>query len=286
MQDGAQKALANAFADYIDVSSSFYVQGGDITSTPSGTGTSHTLTAGVVCLAGEFMPLQATAGPLLQSASQVVFIVIQDTGIDAYPVPNTDGQVDYVKRQRVAVLTVGAAYPTGSFSVAMPRKTDLDMQRLKGRVVPKGGILPYFGAMTNFDATGLGLVNTPAEGWAVCNGMNGTIDMRGLVPLGATNVPNSGAPAIYEGVAAGATDAGAAIGQDDRVLAPNNLPAHTHQYSDSVVTWPSGSGVEDGGGLDPTNVNATGTSLPNVTTNDPISVRQSSRALVFIQSIL
>lgn len=284
MQDSAQKALANAFADYIAVTDSFYVQGGELTSTPSGTGTSHVLADGVVCLAGEFMPL--VGGTVLQAASQVVYLAIQDTGIDTYPVPNTDGQVDFVMRERKAVMQVGVAYPVGSFSLSMQRKADIDMLRLKGRVVPKGSILPYFGTMANFDATGLGLVGTVSEGWAICNGLNGTLDMRGMVPMGATNVPSSGAPGLYIGVADGPTNAGDAVGDDGAVIAANNLPAHTHPYSDSYVTWPGGSGVSGGGSYSPTNVNASGVSGPNATANDPISVRQSSRALVFIQNVI
>lgn len=282
MQDAAQKALANAFADYIAVTDSFYVQGGLITETPSGTATNYTITEGVVCLAGEFMPL--VGGTVLKSASQVVYLSIQDTGIDIYPVPNTDGQVDHVMRERKAVMQVGVAFPAESFSLNLQRKADIDMLRLKGRVVPKGGILPYFGAMTNFDATGLGLAGTPSEGWAVCNGLNGTIDMRGLVPIGATNVPSSGAGVMYEGASEGTTNAGEALGSDKTVIAANNLPPHSHPYLDSHV---GGSGSEvDGTDGDYPRVDLSRTTGPNVTTNDPISVRQAGRALVFIQSIV
>lgn len=281
MQAAAQKALANAFDDYIAVTDSFYVQGGELTSVPSGTGTQHTITPGVVCLAGEFMPLDG--GHVLQAASQVVFLSIVDTGIDVYPVPNMDGQVDHVMRDRKAVMQVGVAYPVGSFSLALQRKGDIDMLRLRGRVVPKGSILPYFGSMTNFDATGLGLAGTPSEGWAVCNGLNGTIDMRGLVPIGATNVPSSGAGAPYEGVAPGAVNAGDPIGADHVVIAANNLPEHTHPYTYQVL---GDSGTEfpwDNGARRQTVTGATGN---NTTPNDPIDVRQASRALVFIQSIV
>lgn len=281
MQDSAQKALANAFADYIAVTDSFYVQGGELTSTPSGTGTSHVLADGVVCLAGEFMPL--VGGTVLQAASQVVYLAIQDTGIDTYPVPNTDGQVDFVMRERKAVMQVGVAYPVGSFSLSMQRKADIDMLRLKGRVVPKGSILPYFGTMANFDATGLGLVGTPSEGWAVCNGLNGTVDMRGFVPLGATNVPSSGAGDPYEGVAPGAVNAGDPIGSDRVVIGANNLPEHTHPYTYMVVGDTGNEFPWDSGARRQT---VTGTTGNNATPNDPIDVRQASRALVFIQSIV
>jgi len=284
MQGGIQRTLADAFADYMAVTDSFFVQGGEVTEAPSGSGVEYTITDGVVCLAGEFMPL--VGGTVLKSAAQVVYLSIQDNGVDDYPVPNLDGQVDHVMRERKAVMQVGLTLPVGSFALNLARKAEIDMQRLKGRIVPKGGILPYFGSMANFDATGLGLGGTPAEGWAVCNGLNGTVDMRGLVPLGATNVPSSGAGALYEGVSPGVTNAGDAVGNDGAIIGANNLPEHTHPYSDSYVSWPSGSGVDGGGSYNPTNVSATGATGANATTNDPISVRQASRALVFIQSII
>lgn len=282
MQDAVQKTLANAFHDYIAISDSFYVEGGAITQTPSGTATIYDITAGVVCIRGEFMPLQSAIG-LTKAASQVVYLTVEDTGVDVYPDANIDGQVDYVMRERKAVLQVGMAYPVGSVAINLPRKSDLDMARLRGRVVPKGGILPYFGPMNVFDGTGKGLVGTAVEGWAVCNGLNNTIDMRGLVPVGATNVPNSGAGAMYDGVAAGATNAGDAIGNDGVTIAANNLPAHTHPYSNWKGVWHAQwDGGGDGGYDASAPVENTGS---NVTTNDPISVRQASRALVFIQSI-
>ncbi|HQY04108.1 MAG: hypothetical protein IPH00_16490 [Flavobacteriales bacterium] len=284
MQDAAQKALANAFADYIAVTDSFYVQGGEITEVVAGTGMNYTITDGVVCLAGEFMPLVGST--VLKSASQVVFLSVQDTGIDTYPTPNTDGQVDHVMRERKAVMQVGVAFPTGSFSLNLQRKSTIDMLRLKGRVVPKGGILPYFGTMAGFDATGLGISGTPSEGWAVCNGMNGTLDMRGMVPMGATNVPSSGAGSLFAGVGA-PSDAGEATGADGVQIAANNLPAHTHPYNDRTRNYNgSGSGVSGGSSLDYTPVDDIRTSQPNATTNDPVSVRQASRSLVFIQSIV
>lgn len=281
-QDAVQKTLGNAFGDYIAISDSFYVDGGAISEAPVGTATQYSITAGVVCVRGEFMPLGG--GHVTKSASQVVYLAVEDTGIDVYPDANTDGQVDYVMRSRRAVMQVGVAYPVDSVSINLPRKSDIDMARLRGRVVPKGGILPYFGSMANFDATGLGLTGTPGEGWAVCNGLNGTLDMRGLVPLGATNVPSSGAGVMYEGASEGTTNAGEALGSDKTVIAANNLPPHSHPYLDSHV---GGSGSEvDGTDGDYPRVDLSRATGPNATPNDPISVRQASRALVFIQSII
>jgi hypothetical protein len=284
-QDAAQKTLANAFDDYIAITDSFYVQGGEITEAPVVSATDYTITAGVVCIRGEFMPLDA--GAVTKAASQVVYLIVQDVGVDVYPDANTDGQVDYVMRDRKAIIQVGVAYPADSVSINIARKSDLDMARLKGRVVPKGGILPYFGPMNLFTATGKGLVGTAVEGWAVCNGLNDTIDMRGMVPLGATNVPSSGAGSVYGGVMPGPVNAGDAVGGDMVQLDANNLPAHNHPYVDRMrETSAQGSGVDTGGGLQLNAVGPTYQTGDNATTNDPIDVRQASRALVFIQSVV
>jgi hypothetical protein len=51
--------------------------------------------------------------------------------------------------------------------------------------VPIGAIIPYAGPTAGkFDATGLGLSNTDVCGFALCNGNNGTVDMREQVPVG------------------------------------------------------------------------------------------------------
>lgn len=286
MQDSVQQALANSFADYIAVTNSFYVQGGEITEVPSGTGVIYTITDGVVCFDGEFMPL--VGGTLLKSASQLVYLSIQDTGVDMYPVANVDGQVDHVMRERKAVMQVGVAYPSGSFSLGIQRKTTIDMLRLAGRVVPKGGILPYFGTMSYFDAdTGAGGIGTPMQGWHVCNGLDDTVDLRGLVPFGATNVPNTGADPLYEGVATEVTNMGDVVGADKVTIGPNHLPAHKHAYSDSYRDHgPTGSGLETGTGLTAPVAQASGMTANNVTTNDLLDVRQAGRALVFIQSMV
>lgn len=281
MQDAFQRSLRDAFADYIAISDSFVVDGCLLTETPVGSATQYAMTAGTVCLRGEFLPVAAQSATV--PASQVVYFIIDDQPIDPFPDVNIDGQVDYVMRQRTAKMQQGVAYPASSVSLAIPRKSDLDMLRLKGRVVPKGGILPYFGSMSGFDATGLGITGTSVEGFAVCNGMNGTVDLRGMVPMGATNVPSSGAGALFAGVA-GPSDAGDALGADETQLAANNLPAHTHPYVDEIVSYSeSGPVGGQGGGGRPLVSRVTS---PNVTTNDPFSVRQSSRALVFIQSIV
>ncbi len=68
--------------------------------------------------------------------------------------------------------------------------------------VPLGGIIPYGGATAGlFDSTGLGLSNTEMCGWALCNGANGTRDLRELVPVcaGAGVMGGGTLPSVADG---------------------------------------------------------------------------------------
>jgi microcystin-dependent protein len=57
-------------------------------------------------------------------------------------------------------------------------------------VVPQGGVIMWTGNPTgNFDASGLGLGRF--AGWALCNGRNGTTDLRGRFTVGLTNLDNT-----------------------------------------------------------------------------------------------
>jgi len=57
----------------------------------------------------------------------------------------------------------------------------------------------------DYDTTGLGKPNTPAQHWALCNGQNGTADMRGRFPVGmdtaSLDYPSPGAAGGVEKVA-------------------------------------------------------------------------------------
>lgn len=279
--DATDAALRSVLSDYLAVSEDIFLSGAEVSQTPSGTGTIVAVSAGHLCYKGEVMPIDAHQ--VSKGASQVVYITVQDDGVDIAPVINLDGATDYVMRRRHARLRVGPIYPGQYMSISAPRKADIDIKRLKGRVVPQGGIVPYYGTMSHFDATGLGLPGTPMDGWAVCNGLHGTIDLRGMTLFGATQVPASGAPSIYAGVAT-ASNPGDRMGADQVVLEANQLPEHTHGYLDNQVNFSAAGPVDGSGGGDRTDYPRT--TLSNVTTNEPVDVRQSSIALVFIQSLV
>lgn len=65
-----------------------------------------------------------------------------------------------------------------------------------GAVPPKTPIW-CFADLSNFEASGKGKAGTPYENWYICNGINGTPDMRGWTPAGATNLPGINGNPLY-----------------------------------------------------------------------------------------
>lgn len=68
-------------------------------------------------------------------------------------------------------------------------------------MVPPGGVLMQSGSLNNhYDSSGKGIRGTPYEGWAVCNGENGTPDLqdRFIVGAGRDAGPNTaGGPDVH-----------------------------------------------------------------------------------------
>lgn len=65
-------------------------------------------------------------------------------------------------------------------------------------LVPPFTPLAYFGSLSYFDGDGKGMDGTPVCGYYLCNGKFGTPDMRGVVPLGATNIPGGALAAFSD----------------------------------------------------------------------------------------
>lgn len=73
----------------------------------------------------------------------------------------------------------------------------------------------------HYDATGLGQPGTPAWGWALCNGQNGTADLRGMFVLGH----NPDRPGLST------TAVGDTGGEENKTLTTDQMPAHNHVAS-------------------------------------------------------
>lgn len=275
-----QQAFKSALGDYLELSQDFFITGCTISSTPSGANALYSCTAGHLMYKGELMEVDAHS--VLKLSTQVIYIGVVETNLDTTPVLNVDGSSDYVMKRRHARLQVASVYPTEYMALNAPRKTDLDRLRNKGRLVPKFGIVPYFGPMDNFSITGLGLVNTDMDGWAICNGLNGTPDMRGMVAVGATDVPSSGASAV-DGAVGFNTDVGDVVGRDRHQITTDELPAHTHPYTAQRIQG-SGTFVQFNSGMAESTENLT--TGNNSTAHDHMDMRQASRAIVWLMSIV
>lgn len=99
--------------------------------------------------------------------------------------------------------------------------------------VPLGGIIPYAGPLTVFDSSGKGLPNTEACGWALANGLNGTVDMKGNVPVGTTNMGGNSLTSITSGATYNLNDTGGLIFAP---LVNANIPALAFSGTTSSTT--------------------------------------------------
>jgi microcystin-dependent protein len=98
-------------------------------------------------------------------------------------------------------------------------------------------VVEYYGSLSFFDATGAGITNTEWEKIYLCNGLNGTPDKRGRVPVGAiVGVPGGSlAPAVDP--AADPTfnpnyDLGDVAGANKVTLTIPQIPIHSHGVTD------------------------------------------------------
>lgn len=82
-------------------------------------------------------------------------------------------------------------------------------------ICPPGTVIMFTGdiaAGANFDATGKGIKGSKYEGWQVCNGQNGSIDLRDKFIAGAGNQYKVGQPG----------------GEDQVTLSQDQMPTHNH----------------------------------------------------------
>lgn len=95
----------------------------------------------------------------------------------------------------------------------------------------------YYGSLSYFDATGAGLGDW--EKLYLCNGLNGTPDKRGRVPVGAIQlVPGGALSSVVNPAVAGNPNyavGDATFGANTITLSAAQIPAHTHVAS-AVVT--------------------------------------------------
>lgn len=97
--------------------------------------------------------------------------------------------------------------------------------------------LPYFGPLSNFDSTGEGVTAAGFEKIYICNGLNGTPDMRGRTPVGAVrNVPGGPFDAAVDPNNPINPNTNYSLndkfGENYHKLTTTEIPSHTHGLND------------------------------------------------------
>lgn len=105
---------------------------------------------------------------------------------------------------------------------------------ISNRMVPYS-VVPYFGPLSNFSSTGVGLGD-----WVniyLCNGINGTPDLRGRVPVGVTAVPGGSAysPQVDPALGNPNYTLNSPLGTNGVTLTVGQIPAHAHPGSTATT---------------------------------------------------
>lgn len=142
-------------------------------------------------------------------------------------------------------------------------------------------VVEFYGSLTGkFDGTGAGLGDW--EKIYLCNGLNGTPDKRGRVPVGVTTGMGGGAmsPAVDPAVSGNPNYVllGTA-GSNAVTLTPNQIPPHSHSASTSVIdpghthtlAYAPGKSDPDEAGALPDYMNQVGTKSSSATSNSAIT---------------
>tara|TARA_Y100000004_G_scaffold46247_1_gene50774 strand:- start:167 stop:1303 length:1137 start_codon:yes stop_codon:yes gene_type:complete len=117
--------------------------------------------------------------------------------------------------------------------------TNPSQQLVSNRMVPFAA-MPYYGTLNNFDASGAGIGI-----WAniyLCNGLNGTPDLRGRIPVGATDgmggnsLPDQTNPALSGNPT---YNLGSVVGANSVTLTTAQIPSHSHADTAQTIISPS-----------------------------------------------
>lgn len=170
------------------------------------------------CLAG--LPTDPTRDDILQAA--VTLLCSVSTTVDGLP-------TTYVKLSDLTNLVTQIVNDiNGGGGTVVQNYT---------KMIPYTAVA-YFGPLSNFDASGIGVVSLGFEKIYMCNGANGTPDLRGRAVVGAIrNVPGGGAldaavdPAVNANNPNWATNDKA--GETFHTLTISETPSHTHTITDA-----------------------------------------------------
>lgn len=190
LQDGIKEALG-AVAQSLG-SGNFTLSGANVTVV----GGNVSVTPGYIYFNGEVYPVLAQTIP---TQVNTLFFKIKRLTVVPSPVMYKTGNLVDVHVIDVMELSYGSG--------------DIDVTAIgKQSPNPIGVVTMYDGVITDFEENGLGKPEKGLKGWALCNGNNGTPDLRDRFIVGA------GEQYLI----------GARGGNGNITLNANQLPAHTH----------------------------------------------------------
>lgn len=279
-----QDSILNAFkmisSAYTALSINFIISGCESTiDTIAGVDTVQ-LNAGVASYQGE--PVVVEAQTLTKSVGEVCWLEIKEETVNSVSYQNEEGQPVDVEIKRSMVLKKGDNYPAAADHLKLDadNQAELIARLLGARIVQRGAILEVHNwELTWFDSTGLGLPDTRADGYAICNGLNGTPDKRGVTAVGAVQVPSNGAGGLPMGVTSN-YQVGDVFGTEKHQLTVAELPAHTHDFQGTSLEFTANTGaIQNGDGHTRTYPTKT---TQSTGADTPHENRQPSRAALFV----
>lgn len=225
-------------------------------------------------------------------ADNPVFNTACLTGLPANPTRDNilQSAVNLICSMKVVVDAIPTTYVKLSDLTALVTQIVNNLDGGGGDVVQNNtkmvpfSVMAYFGPLSNFDASGKGVANLGFDKIYLCNGSNGTPDLRGRTIVGALkNVPGGSLdPGVDPGVNPNNPDwaIGDRQGQAYHTLSSSEMPVHNHPLNDPghnhTLSFTSAINAKNQGstqvlslGFNPTNpitiADKTGTSTTNVT---------------------
>lgn len=184
------------------------------------------------CLVDECCPPTLTRDEILQLAVNKICQI--DTIVKELQ-DNSGGVGDTINN--IVGDFIGSAINTCGETGIKKTGTGKDTKVTIVGIPPPESYIPYFGTLSYFDASGKGMDGTPACGWYIANGLNGTVDMRGYVFGGATSGVGGGAldprvDPVLQGQPTLNTAMKDARGEAFHKLIAPEMPSHTHPLTD------------------------------------------------------
>lgn len=192
-------------------------------------GTTISCTSGYISWQGEVYSIPSTSFAKVVGGN--LYLNLVSTVLAPSPVLYKDQTLQNVHIDRTLQLKYYSVGDVGEYVSAFARTSALGFKQ--------GMIFDYIGNVnTNFDVTGLGI--NAMSGFACCNGNTFTIsggvtltvpDLRGRTRIGASNIPNQGAP-TYNTTILSSPQIGVPGGSAFITLTKSNLPNYNLPITD------------------------------------------------------